>query len=48
MSLSHLGPIPNLLNAKRVLCIQPHPDDVESPAVARWRCSQTEAPTSRT
>ena len=29
MSLSHLAPIPNLLNAKRVLCIQPHPDDVD-------------------
>jgi N,N'-diacetylchitobiose non-reducing end deacetylase len=29
MSLSHLAPIPNLLNAKRVLCIQPHPDDMD-------------------
>ena len=29
MSLSHLAPIPNLLNAKRVLYMQPHPDDVD-------------------
>ncbi|QQE77480.1 PIG-L deacetylase family protein [Alicyclobacillus sp. SO9] len=28
-SLSALMPIPNLLDAKKVLCIQPHPDDID-------------------
>jgi LmbE family N-acetylglucosaminyl deacetylase len=29
MSILNLFPIPNLIDAKRVLCVQPHPDDME-------------------
>lgn len=29
MSIFDLVPIPNLLDAKRILCVQPHPDDME-------------------
>ncbi|OFW77436.1 MAG: hypothetical protein A2201_12345 [Alicyclobacillus sp. RIFOXYA1_FULL_53_8] len=29
MSLYDLLPVPNLLDAKKVLCIQPHPDDMD-------------------